>query len=372
MIHVDVKLKSITDNSYKVLIKAGILDQLASDLVRDPLGFSYAIITDSKVKKLYGSRLKELLLKRISNVLLIDFPMGEKQKNRDIKARIEDSMFEAGFGRDSAIIALGGGVVGDIAGFVASTYTRGIPYIQVPTTLVACVDSSIGGKTAVDTKHGKNLVGTFYQPKRVYIDIDTLKTLEPKEIREGAAEIIKYAVIADERLFSVLEKDINKLFEFNEGFLSEIIMRCCRIKARVIEEDEKETNLRKILNFGHTIGHSIEKLSDYKLSHGNAISIGMVLEGTIAVKLELWNKNDLTRLELLLRRAGLPTKIPFSVRTGELIENMKIDKKSRGGHIQMALPSAIGKMSRKNEEYSIRIDGAVIKSSLATTTEILD
>lgn len=362
MTRIDVKLKSTIDNSYTILIKAGILNELVEDLVQNPLGFSYAIITDSKVKKLYGSKLKTLLLQHISNVLLIDFPMGEKQKNRDIKARIEDNMFEVGFGRDSAIIALGGGVVGDIAGFVASTYTRGIPYIQVPTTLVACVDSSIGGKTAVDTKHGKNLVGTFHQPKRVYIDINTLKTLEPKEIREGAAEIIKYAVIADEYLFNVLEKNINKLFEFNENFLSETIMRCCRIKSRVIEEDEKETNLRKILNFGHTIGHSIEKLSDYKLSHGNAISIGMALEGKIAVELELWDKNDLTRLEFLLKRAGLPTKIPFSARIDELIENMKIDKKSRGGHIQMVLPSAIGKMSRKDEEYSIKIDGAAIKN----------
>ena len=237
MTSIDVKLKGIVDNSYKIIIKAGILNELAEELGRSPLGFFYAIITDSKVKKLYGTKLKTLLLKRFTNVLLIDFPMGEKQKNRDVKARIEDSMFEAGFGRDSAIIALGGGVVGDIAGFVASTYTRGIPYIQVPTTLVACVDSSVGGKTAVDTQHGKNLIGTFYQPKQVYIDINVLKTLKPGDIREGIAEIIKYAVIADKRLFGMLEKKIEKPFEFNEDLLTETITRCCRIKSRVIKEE---------------------------------------------------------------------------------------------------------------------------------------
>ena len=364
MIHVDVNLKNTVDNSYKIYVGSGLFNKLIEDLEKNPLGFSYAIITDSNVKRLYGNKLKTLLQKQNPNTLLIDFPAGEKQKNRDIKTQIENNMLEANFGRDSAVIALGGGVVGDIAGFVAATYTRGIPYIQVPTTLVACVDSSIGGKTAVDTEHGKNLIGAFYQPKCVYIDINTLKTLNSKEIKEGLAEIIKYGVISDKDLFRLLEQRVEDMFEFDENLISEVIKKCCTIKAKVVKEDEKESNLRKILNFGHTIGHAIEKLSDYTLSHGNAISIGMVLEGEIAEELGLWKKNDLQKLELLLIRAGLPTKMPFKVRAEQLIENMKIDKKSHRGNIEMALPLMIGKMAREDGRYSIKINSSLIKKIL--------
>ncbi len=361
---IDVNLKSTVDNSYRIIIRPGVLHRLGEELAKKPLGFSYAIITDSNVKNLYGNKLKTLFQKNDLNVLLIDFPAGEKQKNRDIKTQIENTMMESNFGRDSVVIALGGGVVGDIAGFVAATYMRGIPYIQVPTTLVACVDSSIGGKTAVDTQYGKNLIGAFYQPRSVYIDLYTLKTLDKKEIREGLAEIIKYGVIADQHLFSLLESGIEKLFEFNNNLLRKIIATCCKIKAKIVEKDEKESGLRKILNFGHTVGHAIERSSDYTLSHGNAISIGMVVEGKIAVELGLWNKNELTRLELLLKRAGLPTEIPFNVTAENLTDNMKIDKKSRRGSIQMALPSAIGIMAGKNEKYSVKIDYTVIKKIL--------
>ncbi|MGI9535298.1 MAG: 3-dehydroquinate synthase [Thermodesulfobacteriota bacterium] len=366
MINIDVNLKSSIDNSYKIFIGTGLIDKLIEDLERNPIAFSYAIITDSNVSRLYGKGLIKKIQNLSSNTLLIDFPAGEEQKNRDTKTIIENKMLEANFGRDSAVIALGGGVVGDIAGYVAATYTRGIPYIQLPTTLVACVDSSIGGKTAIDTEHGKNLIGAFHQPESVYIDINTLKTLDAKEIREGLAEIIKYGVIADKDLFILLEQRIEEVFEFDENLLSEIINSCCKIKANVVEKDEKESNLRKILNFGHTIGHAIEKLSDFTLSHGNAISIGMVLEGKIAAELKLWDKNDLDKLEILLSRAGLPTKIPFNAKADQLIETMKIDKKSRRGNIEMALPSMIGEMARENGKYSIIIDNTLIKKLLSS------
>jgi len=361
MINIDVKLKKTVDNSYKILIGTGLINKIVEDLEKNPLGYSYAIITDSNVKKLYGDELKNLLEKLSSNILLIDFPAGEEQKNREIKTQIENKMLEANFGRDSALIALGGGVVGDISGFIAATYTRGIPYIQVPTTLVACVDSSVGGKTAVDTEHGKNLIGAFYQPECVYIDINTLKTLDSREIKEGLAEIIKYAVIADKALYKLLEQNVEGLFEYNEDLLSEIIKRCCTIKARVVEEDEKESNLRKILNYGHTIGHAIEKLSDFKLSHGNAISIGMVLEGRIAAELGIWDKSNIEKLEQLFSRAGLPTEIPFNTQPEQLVETMKIDKKSRKGNIEMALPSIIGEMAQEDGSYSIKIDSSLIE-----------
>ena len=364
MINIDVNLKKTIDDSYKILIGEGLLNRLVDDLDKAPLGHSYAVITDSNVKKLYGQDLNQALEKLDANILLIDFPAGEEQKNRDIKTQIENKMLESNFGRDSALIALGGGVVGDISGFVAATYTRGIPYIQVPTTLVACVDSSVGGKTAVDTEHGKNLIGAFYQPECVYIDINTLKTLDSKEIKEGLAEIIKYGVIADSGLYSLLEQRIEDLFQYDESLLSEIINRCCTIKAKVVEQDEKESNLRKILNFGHTIGHAIEKMSEYSLSHGYAISIGMILEGKIASELGLWDKTNLESLKELLHRAGLPTDMPFNAPPEQLIETMKIDKKSGGGRIEMALPSVIGEMAQENGSYSIKIENSLINKIL--------
>ncbi|NIP32087.1 MAG: 3-dehydroquinate synthase [Candidatus Dadabacteria bacterium] len=269
------------------------------------------------------------------------------------------------FGRDSAIIALGGGVVGDIAGFVAATYARGIPYIQVPTSLVACVDSSIGGKTAIDTKYGKNLIGAFHQPYSVYIDIDTLKTLNKKEVNEGLAEIIKYGVIKDSNLFNYLEDNINNIYDFNDDALIYIVSTSCTIKAEVVEKDEKESNLRKILNFGHTIGHAIEQLSEYKISHGEAISRGMVLEGQIASKITKWSVDDQIRLMNLFKKADLPTDLPDYMDINDIIDIMKIDKKARRGQIEMSLPNKIGEMAEVNSNFGIKIEDELIKSVLS-------
>ena len=235
-----VNLKKIVDNSYDIIIGKGLFDDFISWLKENPIAYSYVIITDSNVRNLYGESLRILIDEVAEKTLLIDFPAGEKQKTREIKIEIENKMLEAGFGRDSAVIALGGGVVGDIAGYVAATYTRGIPYIQFPTTLVACVDSSIGGKTAVDTPHGKNLIGSFYQPEAVFIDINTLTTLGAEEIREGLAEIIKYGIIADYELFELIEQRSEDIFNFDTELLSLIVEKCCRIKGDVVENDEKE------------------------------------------------------------------------------------------------------------------------------------
>ncbi|HVY55591.1 MAG TPA: 3-dehydroquinate synthase family protein, partial [Thermodesulfobacteriota bacterium] len=207
-----VSLKISEDKSYDILIGEGILGRIPGDLKEAGLAHRFAVITDSNVEKLYGGALLREFKGAGLDAKLISFPAGEMYKSRETKARIEDSMLESKFGRDSAVVALGGGVAGDIAGYVAATYTRGLPYVQVPTTLVACVDSSIGGKTAVDTPHGKNLIGAFHQPWRVYIDVNTLITLGEKEIREGLAEVIKYGVIMDEALFSFLERSMGKIF----------------------------------------------------------------------------------------------------------------------------------------------------------------
>lgn len=358
---VRVSLKQETDSSYNIKIGSGMFEDFVSELAENPIAYSYVIITDSNVRGLYGEKLKTLVDAISEKTLLIDFPAGEKQKNREIKAQIEDRMLEAGFGRDSAVIALGGGVVGDLAGYVASTYTRGVPYIQVPTSLVACVDSSIGGKTAIDTPHGKNLIGSFYQPESVIIDVDTLKTLGPEEIREGLAEVIKYGIIADYDLFELIEERCDDIFALDIDLLSTIIEKCCRIKGEVVENDEKESNLRKILNYGHTIGHAIENHSNYTLTHGNSISIGMMLEGRIAVNLGIWNEEGLERIKSVFLKAGLPVEIPFDADTEKLISSMKIDKKSRGGVIEMCLPEAIGKIYRIDGKYSLKIDDTAIR-----------
>ncbi|MGH7802692.1 MAG: 3-dehydroquinate synthase [Thermodesulfobacteriota bacterium] len=363
---VSVNLKKTEDRSYEILIGEDILKKIPLDLKNKKNLYHYLIISDSNVASLYGDVLLKQCTNSGLNSHLISFPAGEIHKNRDTKSRIEDEMSKLKIGRDSCVIALGGGVVGDIAGFVAATYNRGIPYIQGPTTLVASVDSSIGGKTGVDTPYGKNLIGTFYQPWRVYIDVNTLRTLHEKEIREGLAEVIKYGVIKDEKLFEYLERNIDHIFSFNADALIHIIKRGCEIKRQVVELDEKESNLRKILNFGHTIGHAIENISDYKISHGEAISMGMVTEVKIALELGFWKVDEYERLVSLFKKTGLPTKLPDSLDLSRMIDTMKLDKKARQGKIEMVLPRKIGEMVEVDGSYGIKIEEGLIRRILGS------
>lgn len=359
---IPVSLKKQTDESYDIHIGSGVTELISRSIGELELGHSYAVITDSNVEKLYGVKILRHLKNSLSNVHMISFPAGEASKSREMKSQIEDAMFELKLGRDSAVIALGGGVVGDLAGYIAATYTRGVPYVQIPTSLVACVDSSVGGKTGIDTKFGKNLIGAFHQPRAVFIDTDTLKTLSRKEINEGLAEIIKYGIIRDRNLFGYLNDNIEGVYDLNSDVLTRIIETSCRIKADVVEKDEKESNLRKILNFGHTVGHAVEKLSDFSISHGEAISIGMVIESGIALSLTDWKTEDHEKLLLLLSRTDLPVKLPEKMDTEELLEIMKKDKKSRKGNIEMSLPGSIGNMHTENGEYGIKIPENLIKS----------
>ncbi|MCI0454135.1 MAG: 3-dehydroquinate synthase [Candidatus Dadabacteria bacterium] len=364
MERIRVKLKKTEDKSYEIIIGEDILKKIPQFLKKEKSAYVYVIITDSNVTSLYGQELLKVFKNSGLNSHLIAFHAGEAHKSRDTKAWIEDEMSKLKIGRDSCIIALGGGVVGDMAGFVAATYNRGLPCIQAPTTLVSSVDSSIGGKTGVDTPYGKNLIGTFYQPWRVYIDVSTLRTLHEKEIREGLAEIIKYSVIKDEKLFEYLEKNIEHVFSFTTKVLIHIIRRCCEIKGEVVELDEKESNLRKILNFGHTIGHAIENASNYTISHGEAISIGMVIEGEIGVELGFWNKLEFKKLLALLKRARLPVKLHKPLDITRIIDTMKLDKKARRGKIEVVLPKKIGEMAQVNGSYGIRIEEELIRRVL--------
>ena len=361
MAEIRVNLKKTEDKSYDIVIEEGILEQIPAKLKEADLGHKYAIITDSTVEPLYAENLSRAVTGIGLENKVITIPAGEQSKTREVKTWIEDRMLEDKFARDSAVIALGGGVVGDIAGYVAASYTRGLPYVQIPTTLVACVDSSIGGKTAVDTDYGKNLIGAFHQPWAVFIDVNTLLTLKEQEIREGLAEVIKYGVIKDAELFSFLEDNMDLVFSYDKKALSYIIRTGCEIKGYVVENDERESNLRKILNFGHTIGHAVENLSDYKISHGEAISIGMVAEGKLAVEMGIWSGNELDKMTALIQKAGLPTEVPESMSVNQIIDTMKLDKKARGGNIEMVLPKSIGEMATVDGGYGIKIDETLVE-----------
>lgn len=343
---VRVKLRKQVDNSYEILIGSGLLKTVASELKKSKLGNKYAVITDTNTEKLYAKAfLRNFVMNRLDTYLL-RFEAGERQKTRKTKAYLEDELIDLGLGRDTVIIALGGGVVGDVAGFVAATFNRGVNYVQVPTTFLAMVDSSIGGKTAIDHPLGKNLVGAFHQPKKVFMDIDTLKTLPKKELLNGLVEVIKHAVVADKDFFKFLEDNIGKIIELNTKVVEKTIKRSCEIKASIVELDEKESGLRKVLNYGHTIGHSIEALSTYEISHGSAIAVGMVIEAEIAKQLKLLKQTDVDRIKNLLEKAGVSTKLPKGIKHADIIKKTLLDKKTRAGKVEYSLPLSIGKVKQ--------------------------
>lgn len=337
-----INLKTKVNNSYSILIGTS-LSEAAKDIVRLRLGSKYYVITDTNVGKLYGKQFVKAIARHTDNVKLLKIPAGERNKNRRTKELLEDKLFKTNAGRDSVIIALGGGVIGDLAGFVSATLHRGVPYIQIPTTLLAQVDSSIGGKVAVNHPLGKNLIGAFYQPKKVYIDVSTLKTLPHSEFINGMAEVIKYSAILDKKLFSYLEANKHQILKRKKDTLVHLIKRCCECKRIIVERDEREHGLRRILNFGHTVGHALEIVSTQPISHGKAIAIGMVAEAKISATLGLCSNDDVKRLENLLQLYGLPTSIPSNINLRKLFAATAQDKKSRQGIVHYTLLETIGK-----------------------------
>jgi len=348
---------SLKDKSYDIQIGKGILRRIN---FRSFGAGKYAIITDSIVKNLYGRKLQRLIENQGLKAKLIDFPAGEVSKNWVEAGNLGRKLAKLGFDRDSLIVALGGGVVGDLAGFVASFYLRGINYVQIPTTLLAQVDSSIGGKTGIDIPEGKNLFGSFYQPKAVFIDIEFLKTLPETEIKNGLAEIIKYGMTQNRELFEFLKKNIEKR---DENFYLKVIEASAQIKSRIVELDEKENELRKILNYGHTIGHAIEGIKRYKgITHGEAVALGMVYEGRISSKLGFLKRNDLERQNKLIDRAGLPTRYKGNIEG--LIKIMRRDKKSRNEKLYFVLPLKIGKIKTRKNQIAFPVEIDLIKKCL--------
>jgi 3-dehydroquinate synthase len=336
----------LDNRSYAIKIGGGLLGHLGRECARLKLRARCAIITDTNVGRIFAKPVYESLVKSGFEPVLITVPAGETAKSLKSVETCYDQLATHRLERKSFIIALGGGVVGDLAGFVAATYLRGIDFIQVPTTLLAQVDSSVGGKTGVNLKAGKNLVGAFYQPKLVLCDLDTLKTLPEREFRAGLAEVIKYGIIYDAKLFARLERGLEKFLKRDAKTLSEIIARCCDIKAEVVGQDETETGLRAILNFGHTIGHAIENSSGYgKFLHGEAISIGQVAAAKLSHKLLGLPSADVERIQNLFSRSGLPTQIILnSARRKKLFAAMLLDKKVSGGEVKFVLAREIGRV----------------------------
>ncbi len=332
--------------SYDIKIGAGLLARLGAECSRLKLGKNCAIISDSNVAAKYGNAAKRALIKAGFQPILIVVPAGETAKSIKTVQSCYDQLAAHRLERKSFIVALGGGVVGDLAGFVAATYLRGIAFVQVPTTLLAQVDSSVGGKVGVNLKSGKNLVGAFYQPRLVLCDLDTLRSLPKREFRAGLAEVIKYGIIYDAPFFKRLEHDLPKLLKRETKTLSDIIARCCEIKAAVVGKDETESGLRAILNFGHTIGHAIENISGYgKYLHGEAISIGQIAAAKISAALLGLPGRETGRIRDLFRRAGLPAQIKLTpTQQNRLFSAMRLDKKVSGGEIKFVLARRIGKV----------------------------
>ena len=353
---IPVKLK---DNGYQIAIGSNILNQLAPALSNLKLGKDAVIITHAKLTKLYGNALAAHLRKHGYSTKFFNIPEGEQSKSATCAMHLLEQIAAYDVQKNIFIVALGGGVIGDLAGFVASIYKRGVPYIQVPTTLLAQIDSSIGGKTGIDLKYGKNLVGAIYQPKLVVADTVVLKTLSRRQIQNGLAEAIKYGVIKDAGLFELIEKNHANFITGDKDSINVIIARCAQIKATVVEADEKDIKgIRAILNFGHTVGHAIEAASDLKYQHGEAVALGMRVAANISVQLKMLSPAAETRLNQLLSAVGLPKTIAHGT-PKDILSLMMHDKKFVGSRKRFVLASRIGHVTLVSD-----VENDVIKAAI--------
>ncbi|MBQ9103749.1 MAG: 3-dehydroquinate synthase [Clostridia bacterium] len=332
-----VKIKA--SKSYSVLIGENLINSLPKHFQKAKIGGKLLIITDEKVNSFYGDKVLDILTFAGYNVQKYVVSGGEKSKSGKVYLEILDYLAQNEYTRKDTIVALGGGVVGDLAGFVSATYLRGINFVQIPTTLLAFADSSVGGKTAINLKSGKNLVGAFYQPKLVVCDISLIKTLDKKDYASGMAEIIKYGMIFDKKLLELIKNGMEENAE-------EIIFKCVALKKRVVQKDEKDNGVRGLLNFGHTLGHAVEKCSGFRVAHGKAVAIGMSIITETCVRKGLIESEVLNTLTELLVQYGLPTKTDIPLET--LMEATMLDKKRKGGIITAVIPKKMGKCILKD------------------------
>ncbi|MBI5559006.1 MAG: 3-dehydroquinate synthase [Deltaproteobacteria bacterium] len=347
------------NRSYPIMLSAGLLDSVGRELRQRNIAKRYVVVADDRVAELYGKQLLDSLRKEGLSCDLLTFPHGEASKNLTTIGRLASSLALLGVDRKDCLVALGGGVTGDITGFVAAIYMRGIPFVQVPTTLLAQVDSSVGGKTGVDIPEGKNLVGAFYQPRAVFIDSRVLVSLPPAELSNGLAEVIKYGVIYDRDFFDFLAGHRERILQLHLPVIEEVVARCCRIKAAVVAADEKEADLRRILNYGHTLGHAVEAASEFSIAHGMAVAMGMVAANKLAVAKALLARQDAETINNLIAGFALPARIPTEYDRRLMKSFLKTDKKAVGGKPFFVLPVTIGKVIITDDVADELIDAAL-------------
>ncbi|HJO03961.1 MAG TPA: 3-dehydroquinate synthase [Acidobacteriota bacterium] len=361
-----VTLPGEAERAYDVVVGSALIGS-AGEHLQEAVGGEalLVVIADEVVAGLHGHRLRSALEATETRFLELTVPSGEGSKTREVVAALQDEAIEAGADRESAVLAFGGGVVGDIAGYVAATLYRGVSYVQVPTTLLAMVDSSVGGKTGVDTKAGKNVIGAFWQPRRVLADVDLLQTLPDEELRAGLGEVIKYGVILDDQLFVDLEDGLlESCLAKVPDALALIVDRCVRLKAAVVEEDEREGNRRQILNFGHTVAHGVESSQGYSMRHGEAVAIGMVVEARLAERLVGATAGLAERIGSLCSRAGLPVALPTGCGPADVLAGARHDKKSRRGMLRCALAEDIGRMGERHGNWSVPVEDDALMEAL--------
>jgi 3-dehydroquinate synthase len=347
--------------AYDVLVEVGALERIPSFLKRYAPAFRYAVVSDSRVAELHGAAVRDRCVEAGLDADLFTFPEGEASKTRSTWATLTDGMLDAGHGRDSVVVAVGGGVTTDLGGFVAATFMRGVPVVQVPTSYLAMIDASVGGKTGVDVPHGKNLVGAFHAPALVLADPAVLTTLAPAERAQGLVEALKHGAILDAAYFDRLTTELPELLAAREGPALEAVARSTELKARVVEVDEREGGYRQILNFGHTFGHALEAASDYRIGHGTAVAAGMLLEAELGERLGVTDAGTRIRLERGIEGLGLPA-LP-GLDPERVVSYLSADKKARAGRARYVFLRSLGEMDA-GEAWSREVPPGAVREVL--------
>ena len=347
--------------AYDVVVGRGLLGDLTTLMSRHAPAHRYVVISDDQIERTFARKAANDL-----SAPLLSFPAGEARKTRETWADLTDRLLAHHVGRDACLVAVGGGVVGDVAGFVAATFLRGIPFVQIPTTLLAMIDASIGGKTGVNTPAGKNLVGAFHQPRLVLADLDTLDSLPAPQLAAGIAEAVKHGAIADADYFAFLEREAEAVAARKDPALERLVARSVEIKAGIVAADEREAGIRAVLNFGHTVGHAVEAASGYSILHGEAVAIGMAYEARLAEALGVAETGTAARLTGVLAAYRLPVTRPAAASVDQLMSRMRNDKKARLGNLRFALPRAIGAMhGGVASGWTVAVPEAAVRDLLA-------